>query len=62
MGIRYDGLYVVTSQETSHNSKGGLYFRYLLERSPEQKPLKQVRQESPTAKQMADYRRINDPW
>ncbi|KAH8762478.1 PUA-like domain-containing protein [Diaporthe sp. PMI_573] len=62
VGIRYDGLYVVTRQETSHNSKGGLYFKYLLERLPDQKPLNEVTRESPTAQQMADHGRINDLW
>jgi hypothetical protein len=62
VGIRYDGLYVVTRQETGRNPKGGLYFKYLLERLPDQKPLQKVMDESPTAQQMADYRRINDLW
>lgn len=62
VGIRYDGLYVVVRQETSNNSKGGLFIRYLLERLPDQKPLKDVRSDSPTAQQMADFRRIKDPW
>lgn len=62
VGIRYDGLYVVVRQETSHNAKGGLFIRYLLERVPGQTPLKDVRSASPTAQQMADFRRIKDPW
>lgn len=62
VGIRYDGLYVVVRQETSHNFKGGLFIRYLLERLPDQKPLKDVMLDSPTAQQMADFRHIKDPW
>ncbi|POS70926.1 hypothetical protein DHEL01_v210680 [Diaporthe helianthi] len=62
VGIRYDGLYVVIRQETGHNPKGGLYFKYLLERRSDQKRLEEVMDYSPTRHQMADYRRINDLW
>ncbi|KAG6361980.1 hypothetical protein INS49_010209 [Diaporthe citri] len=61
-GIRYDGLYVVVAQDTSHNDKGGLFIRYLLERLPNQKPLKDVMLDSPTAQQMADFTLAKDLW
>lgn len=61
-GIRYDGLYVVVAQDTSRNDKGGLFVRYLLERLPNQKPLKDVMLDSPTAQQMADCERAKALW
>lgn len=60
--MRYDGLYVVVKRDMSHNSKGGLFIRYLLERLPGQKPLKEVMRDSPTPQQMADFERIKDLW
>lgn len=62
VGIRYDGLYVVVKPDTSHNTKGGFFIRYLLKRLPDQKPLEDVMRDSPTAQQMADFHRIKDLW
>ena len=35
-GIRYDGLYKITSQEKGQNGKGGAYVRFVLQRMPDQ--------------------------
>lgn len=53
---------MVVRQETGHNDHGGLFYKFLLERLPGQKPLEDVMRDSPTAQQMADFRRIKDLW
>lgn len=61
-GFRYDGLYEVVKQDTSHNKEGGLFLRYLLKRLPYQKPLKDIMLDSPTAQQMADFTYARNLW
>lgn len=43
VGLRYDGLYLVTDIETRHNSLGGAYYRFKLEREQGQQPIDRYR-------------------
>lgn len=59
VGIRYDGLYIVTKRlESQKNAKGGLFARYVLERIPGQESLQDIFRRSPTPQQMFDFRKI----
>lgn len=68
VGIRYDGLYTVTSySDDAHNEHGGRYVRAVLTRVPNQRVslyrirlgFPEVNREGmPTAQQIADFRRI----
>lgn len=42
-GIRYDGLYVVTGEETKHNMWGGAYARFRMDRIMKQPPIDMTR-------------------
>lgn len=55
VGLRYDGLYVVVSQDLKTNKRGGAYMRFRLERMSEQKDIDRSR---PTAQEKRDYSRV----
>lgn len=43
VGLRYDGLYMITDVETKHNTLGGAYYRFRLEREEGQQPIDRYR-------------------
>lgn len=43
VGLRYDGLYLITDVETRHNALGGAYYRFRLERKQGQQPIDRFR-------------------
>lgn len=43
VGLRYDGLYIITDIETKQNTLGGAYYRFRLEREPGQQPIDRFR-------------------
>lgn len=43
VGLRYDGLYMITDVETKHNTLGGAYYRFRLEREQGQQPIDRYR-------------------
>ncbi|KAI0434830.1 hypothetical protein F5Y09DRAFT_328032 [Xylaria sp. FL1042] len=57
-GLRYDGLYRVTSFEQHRNRNGGLYDRFRLVRLPGQTPLRQLQRSSPTIAQVSARDRL----
>ena len=57
VGIRYDGLYRITDEETGYNSKGGLFVRFKLERLPNgQPPLRSVTRRPNEEERLAEAR------
>lgn len=60
VGIRYDGLYIVVEQAEVLNDKGGLYYRFRLQRIEGQESLDNIKARSPTREQVAQERRIKD--
>ena len=54
-GIRYDGLYVVTGEETKHNNLGGAYARFRMDRIMKQPAIDMNR---PTKEEVDLYKRI----
>ncbi|KAK1760179.1 E3 ubiquitin-protein ligase UHRF1 [Echria macrotheca] len=57
VGIRYDGLYSVVSEQTVQNQHGGRYFQFRLQRRSNQPSLEDVR-ESPSRAQIRAYHRV----
>ena len=43
VGLRYDGLYMITDVEIKHNTLGGAYYRFRLEREEGQRPIDRYR-------------------
>ena len=43
VGLRYDGLYIITEIETRHNPLGGAYYSFRLERQQGQQPIDRFR-------------------
>lgn len=63
VGIRYDGLYrVIRRMPDQKNAKGGVFARYVLKREEGQESLQDIFLRSPTAQQIAHYRRIWNLW
>ncbi|KAF3768995.1 hypothetical protein M406DRAFT_327404 [Cryphonectria parasitica EP155] len=61
VGIRYDGLYVVSRRlAPQKNAKGGLFVCFVLQRIPGQESLESIYLRSPTRQQMADFSRIKE--
>lgn len=67
VGIRYDGLYVVTRRmPLQKNEKGGVFARFVLERIEnsretgivQEESLLSISQRSPTAKEKRDFERV----
>jgi len=57
-GLRYDGLYRVATVRHLLNRRGGLYEQFQLVRLPNQVPLQQLQNTSPTAEEIAAYNRV----
>ncbi|KAK4462668.1 E3 ubiquitin-protein ligase UHRF1 [Cladorrhinum samala] len=60
VGIRYDGLYTVVEQAQVLNEKGGLYYRFRLQRIEGQESLDDIKARSPSREQIAQERRIKE--
>lgn len=60
VGIRYDGLYMVTRVNERFNKYDGLYEQFKLDRVPDQTPLPQLSARSPTSQQVRDFRRMKE--
>ncbi|KAK3689188.1 PUA-like domain-containing protein, partial [Podospora appendiculata] len=58
VGIRYDGLYVVTDMKVKTNQRGGMYEQFVLERLPGQLDFGELCAIWPTHSQKADYDKI----
>lgn len=62
LGIRYDGLYLVTKVVERKNAKDGLYEQFQLVRQLDQRPLDEIHQSSPTPRQVADFEWIQEGY
>ena len=58
-GLRYDGLYTITGEETRANTHGGAYIRFQLERNKEQPEIDMKR---PTQAEKRLYDRVRDGY
>lgn len=61
-GTRYDGLYEVVGVQERHNTKGGLYQRFKLQRLPGQEDLDDIIRRSPTGSQRSDCSRVKEGY
>ncbi|ESZ89451.1 hypothetical protein SBOR_10165 [Sclerotinia borealis F-4128] len=59
MGIRYDGIYTVIENNVQTNGKGGKFWRFKLERLPDQVP---IRTDKPTRQEMAEFEKVKDGY
>lgn len=57
-GLRYDGLYKVVEEKRRHNSKGGLYAVFVLERMGQQAPVNLGRPNAKDFEQLAALKRM----
>ncbi|KAI0397725.1 hypothetical protein F5Y17DRAFT_454877 [Xylariaceae sp. FL0594] len=57
-GLRYDGLYIITSLQEARNARGGLYLSFRLDRLPGQTDFRQILDTSPTEQQVSDFYRV----